>query len=283
MVQNWINTLRFYWENALLRYLPMPPVGIDQWQLNKAVVAQHVQPWNHSLETTLMATYASVWYIPNTNTTWVGLESLQVLAWLQVFIQHPNFPKSLITVEQFPTVRWLDVGSKNFGYAPAIATVLSAWQGENWQLTGIELDAGRLDVAGVARQRYAQGVVNTLPNTTVVAGDMLTHTQEYEVISLFLPFVFEDPLMAWGLPIQQFKPLAVLTHCLTHLATGGVLLIINLTQAEATQQALLFEQLPPVLKNQLSWVCVGTLPNTFIGWQHERIGWLCLKHPLTNA
>ena len=75
----------------------------------------------------------------------------------------------------------------------------------------------------------------------------------------------------------------MLTHCLTHLAADGVLLIINLTQAEATQQALLFEQLPPALKNQLSWVCVGALPNTFIGWQHERIGWLCLKHPLTNV
>jgi hypothetical protein len=279
LLKNWINILRFNAENK--SKTPKKPIPPDQWALNASVQKHQKQPFAseafNQLETHFTPEKLTRFLPPAT--TWAGLESLQTLEWLSVFLHHPAFPSP---PKPAKLLRWLDVGSKNFAYAPALAVFLQHWINLEtpWQLTGIELDAGRLDAQGISRTAYANGIVNLLPNTTYRSGDMLEETQQYEGISLFLPFVFEDPLVSWGLPTQQFKPLAILTQCVSLLTQGGVLLIINLTHEEAAQQEQLFQQLPDALQQQLTWVKLeNPLPNSFINWQYERIAWLCTKHP----
>lgn len=277
-LKNWINILRFNAENK--SKTPKKPIPPDQWALNKAVKKHQKHPVSaetyHQLETHFTPENLTRFLPPAT--TWAGLESLQTLEWLSVFLHHPAFPSPPKTAKP---LRWLDVGSKNFAYAPALSVFLQHWLDAEtpWHLTGIELDAGRLDAHGINRTAYANGIVNWLPNTTYHSADILNETQQYEGISLFLPFVFEDPLVSWGLPTHHFKPLAILTQCVSLLTHGGVLMIINLTPEEAAQQEQLFLQLPNALQQQITWVKLeNPLPNSFINWQYERIAWLCTKH-----
>ena len=284
-LKNWLNTLRFTTENR--RSAKKPPllqaIPPQQWLLNQSVKTHQTQPTPINVLSLLQEQFTPetlTAFLPPTG-TWAWLESLQTLEWLSLFLQHEAFPTTPNLTAQNP-LRWLDVGSKNFAYAPALAVFLQRWAGQanNWHLKGLELDAGRLDAKGISRTAYAHGVIQPLPNTTYQGGDILEERQQYEGISLWLPFVFEDPLIAWGLPSKHFKPLAILEHCLSLLTLGGVLLIINLTPEEATQQQQLFEQLPEALKQQITWIKIEkTLPNSFINWHYERTAWLCIKHP----
>ncbi|MCX5920358.1 MAG: hypothetical protein NTW61_03390 [Candidatus Melainabacteria bacterium] len=278
LLKNWVNALRFQAENnSKTQKKPIPP---ERWALNASVETHQKQPFAievyHQLETRFTPE-ALTRFLPPV-TTWAGLESLQTLEWLSVFMQHEAFP----ALAEKP-LRWLDVGSKNFAYAPALALMLNHLTNLNqpWHLKGIELDAGRLDHQGNTRTQYAEGLINLLPNTTYQQGDILKETQQYQGISLFLPFVFEEPLLKWGLPSKHFNPLEILVQCISLLTDGGVLMIINLTPEEAAQQEVLFHQLPDPIKQQITWVKLpNPLPNSFIHWQYERIPWLCLKHPL---
>ena len=278
LLKNWVNALRFQAENnSKTQKKPIPP---ERWALNASVETHQKQPFAievyHQLETRFTPE-ALTRFLPPV-TTWAGLESLQTLEWLSVFMQHEAFP----ALAEKP-LRWLDVGSKNFAYAPALALMLNHLTNLNqpWHLKGIELDAGRLDHQGNTRTQYAEGLIDLLPNTTYQQGDILKETEQYEGISLFLPFVFEEPLLKWGLPSKHFNPLEILAQCISLLTDGGVLMIINLTPEEAAQQEVLFHQLPDPIKQQITWVKLpNPLPNSFIHWQYERIAWLCLKHPL---
>ena len=278
LLKNWVNALRFQAENnSKTQKKPIPP---ERWALNASVETHQKQPFAievyHQLETRFTPE-ALTRFLPPV-TTWAGLESLQTLEWLSVFMQHEAFP---VLAEK--PLRWLDVGSKNFAYAPALALMLNHLTNLNqpWHLKGIELDAGRLDHQGNTRTQYAEGLIDLLPNTTYQQGDILKETEQYEGISLFLPFVFEEPLLKWGLPSKHFNPLEILAQCISLLTDGGVLMIINLTPEEAAQQEVLFHQLPDPIKQQITWVKLpNPLPNSFIHWQYERIAWLCLKHPL---
>ena len=333
LLKNWVNALRFQAENnSKTQKKPIPP---ERWALNASVETHQKQPFAievyHQLETRFTPE-ALTRFLPPV-TTWAGLESLQTLEWLSVFMQHEAFP---VLAEK--PLRWLDVGSKNFAYAPALALMLNHLTNLNqpWHLKGIELDAGRLDHQGNTRTQYAEGLIDLLHDSisgastlsfavleflctsmytsnsafrrasdcrainipsicthlssharglinpfTYQQGDILKETEQYEGISLFLPFVFEEPLLKWGLPSKHFNPLEILVQCISLLTDGGVLMIINLTPEEAAQQEVLFHQLPDPIKQQITWVKLpNPLPNSFIHWQYERIAWLCLKHPL---
>jgi hypothetical protein len=219
--------------------------------------------------------------------TWVWLESLAVLKWLsQTFLPACHDSKKEL-------VRWLDVGSKQFAYAPALVLFAQQALGAcRVILRGIELDGFKTDSAGVARWQYAYSVINCL-NTVYEkreaasrlsvfyeVGSIETHRPEegYDVVSLFLPFVVPGPLVAWGLPLSTFNPLRVLRACYDCLRLGGVLFIINLTVEEASQQALLLQQLAKEVSVPFRVEALGALARAPIAsWQCQRQGWLIVK------
>ncbi|MGG2382840.1 hypothetical protein, partial [Salmonella enterica] len=91
--------------------------------------------------------------------------------------------------------------------------------------------------------------------------------------------VFEDPHLAWGLPLGYFSPQALLNHLLARLTPGGLLLIVNQGEAEWTRQGDLLAQAAAgrAQPGKFSFQSVGQLPASFIEYRYPRWGWLCVR------
>ena len=96
-----------------------------------------------------------------------------------------------------------------------------------------------------------------------------------EAATLFLPFVFKDPCLAWGLPGDFFQPEALLDHVVGLLKPGGVLLITNQGLAEAAEQRRLLRPLEAAGRLQL--IDRGAMPDAFLEYRYRRYGWFCRK------
>lgn len=112
------------------------------------------------------------------------------------------------------TGRWLDIGPKNFFYAPALATALSE-RYSRVHLEGLEMDPyrryhnyyRRLDYA----LYYCRLAEEACPGVQLSyeGGNWLEASprERYDGIFCFFPFVFEDLHLDWGLPKAGFAPL----------------------------------------------------------------------------
>jgi len=136
-----------------------------------------------------------------------------------------------------PTLRALDIGSKNFDYVDALCGFWSHQNGErSVTLTGLELDAHRRYTDFRTRRAWAEHYASFVPGAHYQAGNLLAHTECYDAITWFYPFVTEFPLLRWGLPLAEFQPLALLEHAFSLLEPGGVLVIVNQSEAESHVQ-----------------------------------------------
>lgn len=133
---------------------------------------------------------------------------------------------SSISFPSISEVKAIDVGSKNFNYAAALHAFYSS-VGSLKQLTGIEIDAYRRYDDLTTRADHAQVYILPLPHTTYLAMDFLAYNKPTNVITMFLPFVFEDPLLYWGLPLRMYQPKKLFAHAYSLLETGGIWIITN--------------------------------------------------------
>ena len=198
-------------------------------------------------------------------------------------LTHLEFLEQLMGTQPLPSaggrpLQWLDVGAKNWSYVQAL-DAFAASRTPNYQLTGIELDPGRRYADFRCRADYARAFMASLPRTRYRAGDVMAHHARYDVITVLLPFVFADPLLAWGLPLRHFDPLAMLAHAVSLLNDDGVLLILNQGKAESVRQGELFEVLPNRTGIALDIQDVGRLPESFLQYHYPRYGWRCRKPP----
>lgn len=219
------------------------------------------------------------------------LETLTYLRWLEVFYQcEPQAFDGLsetvgstplgegsptVSFQEKPTLRWLDAGAKNWSYVEAIPAFLKARLINSYELDGVEIDTNRRYANFRTRASAANYFIRELPEARYHAGDLLRWNQPAHVISHFLPFVFEDPHLAWGLPGECFQPQAVLDHLLGLLEPGGLMLIVNQGEVESEAQGHLLESSASRLP--ISFQSLGTLPEGFIGYRYPRYGWLCRK------
>ncbi|MBX2860962.1 MAG: hypothetical protein KTR14_06990 [Vampirovibrio sp.] len=181
-----------------------------------------------------------------------------------------------LTIHEGKAVTWLDVGAKNWAYVAAI----DGWLKRNtkiYQLTGIELDGYRRYTDLHTRADYAQTYISTISQATYEVGDIMNHQGQYHIISCFLPFVFEEPCLAWGLPLSYFRPKVFLAKLLQLLAPGGILLVMNQGESERDKQEELFKRLDgdPKLGVTLNTTAVKLLDSPFIQYQYPRYGWFC--------
>lgn len=112
--------------------------------------------------------------------------------------------------------RVLDLGSKDFVYAPALAGVLSKYFSD-LELTGLELDPYQIYYNFYRREDVARYYVE-LTNKEFFGrvkvnyqqGDWLSWQQppqiQYDCITSFFPFLYPDLHSRFGLPLQSFSP-----------------------------------------------------------------------------
>ena len=199
-------------------------------------------------------------------------ETLAFLEWLEVFqAVDPDFcrpsPES--------TLRWLDAGSRNWTYAEAMYCFIRKNHPGAFRLDGIELDPNRRFANLCLRKQEAAFYIRDLPEAHYHEGSVLDWREPAEVITHFLPFVFSDPLLSWGLPLSRFEPQAILGHELSLLSPGGSLLIINQDQDEADEQECLLSAMAG--QASIRFQGVGRLPDTFMKYRYPRFGWICRK------
>jgi hypothetical protein len=157
-------------------------------------------------------------------------------------------------------------------------------------LEGIELDAYRIYTDGYSRLDYAtyycQQVISleTIKQPhrlSFVPGDVMKDcpTHHYDLVFCFLPFVFEEPLMDWGLPRHYFQPEAFLSRMVSLLNETGTLILVNQGEEEFEEQGRLLNRIKDKpFKNKLSpvpldIVPIGRLPNPFDTFKIDHWGW----------
>lgn len=136
----------------------------------------------------------------------------------------------------------LEIGCKNWFLVKAQYFFFKKYC-KTLKLTGIELDANRLYTNFYSRSEVAQFYSKDLPNTKYTAGDFLKHNGQYDYIIWILPFVFEEPLLKWGLPLSYFKPEQMLKKAYESLNEGGKVFIINQGAIEYEEQKRLCNSL----------------------------------------
>jgi hypothetical protein len=206
------------------------------------------------------------------------LETLSYLEWLDyAFSVAPEPFQRAFRTEPF---RWLDVGAKNWAYVDALHAFIRAGTGVPFLLEGVELDPNRRYTDFRTRRQYAERFIRALPEARYHAGNILDWRQSAAIISHFLPFVFRDPLLSWGLPESCFRPQAILEHLLSLTTPGGLLFIVNQGESEAQAQEALFQA--AARHRPIRWKSLGQLPAGFIEYRYARYGWICTHDDRTD-
>ncbi|MGE0200524.1 MAG: class I SAM-dependent methyltransferase [Candidatus Melainabacteria bacterium] len=198
------------------------------------------------------------------------LETLTVLHHLETLL--PDAPSA------GGHVHWLDVGAKNWSYVQALdAFARVGLKAPSVSLDGVEVDAYRRYTDGHCRLSYARAFCRHLPDARYVVADIRdwpgrASGEGYDVVTCFLPFVFVEPHLAWGLPGNLFSPQAFLSRVLSLLKPGGVLIITNQGEDEASAQAALLAACDGA--DQLEVTEYGVLPESLLKYHYPRYGWV---------
>ena len=125
-----------------------------------------------------------------------------------------------------------DVGCASFWYAAALHAFFSPQR-----LIGVEVEGHRLFRDGRARIDYALGYVADLPNTEFVVADYAVFEQPADTITAWFPFVTQNAILAWRLPLSLLRPEALFTRIRHNLKRGGLFLMVNHGPDEAQAAA----------------------------------------------
>lgn len=136
-----------------------------------------------------------------------------------------------LDVETSDKLSVLDIGSKNWFYAPAEYSFFKKYS-RLLELDGVELDAYRLYANLYTRYEVAKYYTKDLPETNYITGNVLDITKKYDYIIWILPFMTRYPLRRWGLPDKYFEPERLFEHALSLLNKGGKMVIINQGETE---------------------------------------------------
>jgi hypothetical protein len=164
----------------------------------------------------------------------------------------------------------LDVGSKNGTHLPALHALCPC----PWTL--VELDAHRRYGNLVTRRSRGEFIAGSAPHDgcRYIAGSVLGLRSDsgrgsFDVITWTLPFVYPEPLAAWGLPDRHFQPAALLQHVLSLLSPKGALMITNQGEAERDEQQRL---LAAVAVHPARITPFGPLDSPLSGFRKTRWG-----------
>lgn len=126
-----------------------------------------------------------------------------------------------------PGQKLVDVGSKNFCYLFAQQAFFKPSY-----LTGLEIDAFPLYHDLHTRYSYAKHFVSHFKNADYFDIDFLDYAKDAHGLLMFYPFVVCEPLVAWFLPLSEFKPQAFFNHAMEVLNKSGWLFMVNWDEEE---------------------------------------------------
>jgi SAM-dependent methyltransferase len=121
-----------------------------------------------------------------------------------------------------------DVGSASFWYAAALHAFFRPRQ-----LIGVEIEGHRLFRDGRARIDYAAGYIADLPNTDFVVADYAALDLPADTIMAWFPFVTQNAILAWRLPLSLLKPKAFFSSIERNLKPNGSFVMVNHGPGEA--------------------------------------------------
>lgn len=125
-----------------------------------------------------------------------------------------------------------DIGTRNFATAPVIDD-LFARQGFAIDLHGIEVDAYRRLRDFRTRKNYGDFFARQARRARYHALDFCEWRAHCDFIFLLNPFVSEEPLLAWGLPLPKLRPRAIFERAAASLTKyRGQLLLCCPTEEE---------------------------------------------------
>lgn len=163
----------------------------------------------------------------------------------------------------------LDIGCKNWFYFKAEYFFFKK-HCENLYIEGIEIDGNRLYSNLYSRAEVAKFHINNMGGKYII-GDFLMHTGIYDHIIWILPFVFEYPLIKWGLPSKYFQPKKMLLHAYNSLKTDGTIFIINQGEEEYEAQKTLCKEL------NIQYKSLGEVKSNFLSYKNQRYSILIKK------
>jgi hypothetical protein len=159
----------------------------------------------------------------------------------------------------------LDVGAKNGVLLPALR---ATWP-YPWDL--VELDAHRRYFDLSTRRAHGERMAGAFPGCRYVAGSVEAISEQYALVTWFLPFVHEGPLRAWGLPRRFFVPERLFRDVIDRVEPGGVLLVVNQGDDERDTQRQLFRAAGLAPED------LGQLTSTVSPFKRPRFGHLWRK------
>jgi len=177
-----------------------------------------------------------------------------------------EFFESYLNLEEANSeIKILDIGSKNWFYAEGEYKFFKYNSFEKAiSLTGIEIDAYRLYMDLHTRSDYASYYISNLNNVEYIAGDFMSHQGSYDYMTWFFPFVTEEPLLNWGLPLKFFRPQNMLKHAYSLLKPNGILIIVNQGKKEYIEQEKLLTKL------NIPYSKEGSFESIFLDFSFER-------------
>jgi hypothetical protein len=192
-------------------------------------------------------------YIEANSTRQNYLENLYIIDILDSYLEM-NFQENLNV---------LDIGCKNWFYAKGEYFFFKKYC-KNLKLDGIELDSNRLYFNLYSRKEAAKFYTKGLDNVNYIEKNFLKHRERYDYIVWILPFVVEEPLIKWGLPMRFFQPEKMLQHAYNSLKNGGKMIIINQGEDEYNIQKKLCGKL------NIKYTTFGEVKSEFLDYNIPR-------------
>lgn len=157
----------------------------------------------------------------------------------------------------------LDIGCKNWFYVQGEYFFFKKFCND-LTLKGIEIDANRLYTNLYSRKEVAKFYIRDLKSTEYIVGNLLEQEDKYDYIVWILPFVFEEPLLKWGLPLSIFQPEKLLKKAYEILKPGGKMVIINQGVNEYNKQKSLCDTL------NTNYEEIGEIRSPFLQYESNR-------------
>jgi hypothetical protein len=133
----------------------------------------------------------------------------------------------------------LDIGVSDWFYLHGLHAFLTWWHCSSpryVQLTGYEADPFRVYGNLFSRFDYAQAYMKGLENVVYIPKRFVPEKEQFDLVTLFFPFIFIKDHLIWGLPRNRFAPVQLLNDALISLKKNGVIFIVNQGQGEHEQQ-----------------------------------------------